>query len=418
MLAIDMAIPSLLIVATLFAVQDTAPAPSGKGGAFDPVELAAWIDATRSAFRTPGIAVALVGPEGATFLHGSGIRSSSGEPVTPDTLFAIGSHTKTFTTTLLALLATEEKLAWDDPVQTHLPDYLLSDEAASSFCTLRDLACHRSGIPRTTMLWWESKRTRRELVAALADVPMTAELGERWQYNNVQFAALGLIAEVAGGAPWEELVRRRLFEPLGMTRARFEVRAPGLEDVCTGYTVTDDVLAEVPRRNLDAIGPAGSIEASARDVARWIALHLAKGRVGERQVVPATALEETYVPQIQIDFQGESADLALAYPGIERLSYGLGWFVAEHHGLRLLEHGGGIDGFASLAGFVAERGFGYVILQNMEMGDSFVGIALREGLLDRLTGRTGRTLGPGDLKQKGRALNLATDPAARAAGGR
>ncbi|HEX6884044.1 MAG TPA: serine hydrolase domain-containing protein [Planctomycetota bacterium] len=413
-----MALLSLLLFAPLTALQSPAAPPSETAGAFDPLELAAWIDATRAAFRTPGVAVALVGPEGTTFLHGSGIRGPSGEPVTPDTLFAIGSHTKTFTTTLVALLAAEGKLSWDDPVQQHLPDYRLSDEAASSFCTLRDLACHRSGIPRTTALWWEGTRSRRELVAALAGVPLTAELGARWQYNNVQYAALGLAAEATGGATWEELVRRRLFEPLGMTRARFEVRTPGLADVCTGYTVTGEALTEVPRRNLDAIGPAGSIEASARDVARWIALHLAGGRAGERQVVPAPALEETYEPQIEIDFQGESADLALAYPGVERLSYGLGWFVAEHHGLRLLEHGGGIDGFASLAGFVPERAFGFVILQSMEMGDSLVGIALREGLLDRLTGRTDRTWGPGDLPQKGQALRLAEDPARRAGAGR
>lgn len=400
------------------SLQGSATARLGATGAFDPAELAVWIDATRAAFRTPGVAVALVGPEGATFLHGSGIRHPSGEPVTPDTLFAIGSHTKTFTTTLLALLSAEEELTWEDPVRLHLPDYRLSDEGASSFCTLRDLACHRSGVPRTTSLWWEGTRTRREIVAALAGVPPTAELGERWQYNNVQFAALGLVAEVAGGATWEELVRRRLFEPLGMTRARFEIRAPGLEDVGSGFAMREGTLVEVPRRNLDAIGPAGSIEASARDVARWLAMHLAHGRVDGRQVVPTAALEETYVAQIAIDFQGESADLVHAYPGIESLTYGLGWFVAEHHGLLLLEHGGGIDGFASLAGFVPEHGFGFVILQNMEMGDSFLAVALREGLLDRLTGRTDRTWGPGDLPTKGQSLQLAADPAQRAPAGR
>jgi CubicO group peptidase (beta-lactamase class C family) len=409
---------SLLVLAGLVSPQDRGELAGTRAEAFDPAELGAWIDATRAAFRTPAVAVALVGPEGATFLHGSGIRGPSGEQVTPDTLFAIGSHTKTFTATLLALLAARKELAWDDPVQKHLPDYRLSDEAASSFCTLRDLACHRSGIPRTTGLWWDGTRSRRELVAALAGVPMTAELGERWQYNNVQFAALGLVAEEVGKASWEELVRRHLFEPLQMTRARFEVRASGLEDVCTGYTVEDGALAVVPRRNLDAIGPAGSIEASARDVARWIAMHLAHGRAGGQEIVPRAALEETYTAEMVIDFQGESAELALAFPGVERLSYGLGWFVADYDGLRLLEHGGGIDGFASLAGFVPERGFGYVILQNMEMGDSFVGIALRQGLLDRLAGRTDRDLGPLDMPQRGRALDLAADPAQRAPSGR
>ena len=145
--------------------------------ALDQAELAAKIDAMRAAFRTPGVAVALVSPEGASFVHASGIRSLARDPVTADTLFAIGSHTKTFTTTLYSLLVEERELAWNDPVIDHYAEFKLMDEAATTFCTVRDLACHRTGVGRQTSLWWNRTLSREDLVAGLETAKPSAPFG-------------------------------------------------------------------------------------------------------------------------------------------------------------------------------------------------------------------------------------------------
>jgi len=204
---------------------------------------------------------------------------------------------------------------------------------------------------------------------------------------------------------------RRLIEPLGMTRTRFEVRDPALEDVSRGFVMDGSTLVEVPRCNLDAIGPAGSIESSARDLSRWIALHLNHGRVGERQLIPAEALAALYEEQIEIELTGVNTQYAIAYPTADRVGYGLGWFRLERDGLIVLEHGGGIDGFSSVVGFVPALRTGYVVLQNTESQDSVLSMAIREHLLDLLTGTKRGDWGPDDMGLRGQTLNLSEDPA-------
>ena len=204
--------------------------------------------------------------------------------------------------------------------------------------------------------------------------------------------------ERVGGATWEEQVRTRFFEPLGMTRSRCEVRDTELEDVSKGFAMSNGKLVEVPRRNLDALGPAGSIESSANDVSRWIAFHLRHAR--------AELSEE----EIEIELTGVNAQYALAYPTADRVGYGLGWFVLVRKGLIVIEHGGGIDGFSSVIGFVPELETGYVILQNTESQDSVLAMAIREHLLDRLTGEKLGDWGPNDMGIRGQTLILKEDP--------
>src|SRR5687767_10782808 len=171
------------------------------------------------AWDVPGAAVVIVGPERIVHLKGYGARVLGGEAVTPDTLFPLASCTKAFTTTLVALLADEGKLHWDDPVRKHVPDFQLSDPAADRLVTLRDLAVHRTGVDSHDLLWYRSVLSQADLVKRVRHLPLSRGFRTEIQYQTVMYLALGQAAAAAGGKPWGELVETRLFQPLGMKSA-------------------------------------------------------------------------------------------------------------------------------------------------------------------------------------------------------
>ena len=407
---------SLLAIAALATqarAQSDAPTDGRARTPIDGAELAAWIDEARAAHRTPGVAVALVRPDAIELLHTSGVRSvDSQEPVTPRSVFAIGSTTKSITSTLVAMLASDGALRWDDPVADHVEGFHLSDPDADLAVTLEDLGCHRTGVARADHVSFDPTLTRADLVAALATLRPTAPFRERWQYQNEQYVALGVAAASAGGASWEELVRRRVFEPLGMRRSYLGVRdlPPDDDDVAAAHQVSNGAASVVPRFDIGPGGPAGSWEASVEDVARWVQFHLLRGEVDGVRLVGLEPLEDTYRPRISIPANDPSG-IAMAFAGAQDLSYALGWFVYERGGVRVLEHGGGTNGFASVVGFVPELGVGFVALQNMNNGDSLLDIVIRDRILDLLTGSEPRDGSPSSLPFRPQALALAEDPA-------
>ncbi|MFG0258505.1 MAG: amidohydrolase family protein [Phycisphaerales bacterium JB043] len=380
----------------------------------DTAEFARWIDDMRAEHRTPGVAVALVSEDAFEFLHTSGVRSvESQQAITPRTIFAIGSTTKSITSTLIAMLASDGALSWDDPVRKHVDGFQLSDPEADRAVTLEDLGSHRTGVGRANHITFDPSLSRDELVAALATLPSTAPFRERWQYQNEQFVALGVAAEAAGGADWELLVRRRIFDPLGMERSYFGVQElPHDDDIADAHQVSNSSASIVKRFDIGPAGPAGSWEASIEDVAAWLQFHLRRGTVEGERLLDIDHLENTYLPRISIP-PNDPSGISMAFPTAENLSYALGWFVYERDGLRVIEHGGGTNGFSSIVGFVPEIGIGYIVLQNMQNGDSLLNLVIRERVLDMLTGSELRDGSPASLPFRPNALSLPTDPAGR-----
>src|SRR6185436_15542982 len=184
-----------------------------------------WLDAARAAWDVPGCAVAIVSGGETIWVKGSGLRDvDAKQPVTPDTLFAIGSCTKAFTTFVLATLVDEGKLAWDTPVRDYVPEFRMHDPIASERMTPRDLVTHRSGLPRHDALWYNATIDRAAMVHRLPYLPESKDFRTDFQYNNLMFLTAGYLAERVGGKTWEELVRARVFAPLGMQRSNFSVR--------------------------------------------------------------------------------------------------------------------------------------------------------------------------------------------------
>ncbi|MCU0624317.1 MAG: serine hydrolase [Gemmatimonadaceae bacterium] len=340
-----------------------------------------WVDSAMAAWRIVGLSVGIVVDGETVYLRGHGLRDRARAlPMTPQTLLAIGSSSKAFTTFAMGALVEQGRLQWDVPVRTYLPGFRMHDDVATLRLTPRDLVTHRSGLPRHDLLWYNNRwATRDDLVRRLAYLPPSADLRERFQYNNLMFLTAGHLVGVLTGKSWEEGLRELVLRPLGMARTNFSVAESQRDpDHSLGYGVRRDTIERLPFRDISLVGPAGSINSSAEEMTRWITLHLDGGKLGDTQVMQTATLRDMYRPYTPISGLGPAPELG-------PMSYGLGWFVDSYRGRYRAQHGGNIDGFTAAVTLLPNERIGVVVLANQN------GAALPELLtrtaLDRLLGR-------------------------------
>lgn len=226
--------------------------------------------------------------------------------------------------------------------------------------TPRDLVTHRSGLPRHDLSWYNATDlSRKELVERLPYMKPTYTLRERYQYNNFMFLTAGYLVEQVTGKSWEDNIRERVFNPLGMTGTNFSVEdSQKAADFALPYVEEEDESIKlIPFRTITNMGPAGSINASARDMAKWVTVHLSNGKVGDRQLIGAATLANIHSPHMVIE-------AAIERPELSQPSYGLGWAIDTYRGHQRVYHGGNIDGFSALVTLLPQDGLGMVILAN------------------------------------------------------
>ncbi|TVZ05644.1 serine hydrolase [Trebonia kvetii] len=335
-------------------------------------QLAAW--------EVPGCAVAAVRNGQVELVSGWGLRDREAAlPVTKDTLFAIGSTTKAFTATTIGALVDEGLLDWDRPLRDYVPEIRLHDPVVSDRLTIVDLLSHRSGLPRHDLTWvGQPDRSRAEIVRALRFLPLSKDLRQQFQYCNLGYVAAGYVVEALTGVPWEDFVRGRLLEPLGMRRTNLSVdEMLADDDHATAYTRQEGVMVRVPQRPLPAIAPAGAINSSAADMARWLLAQLGGGQLdGATVMSPATAKRQL-TPHMLIPGFGE-------VPGLSAYAYGLGWLNGRYREHTLAMHDGGIDGFTTHCMLLPDDGVGVVVLTNTSAAMMHWTVACR--VLDELLG--------------------------------
>lgn len=312
-------------------------------------------------WKVPGIAVAIVKDDEVILSRGYGLRDvAAAAPVTSHTLMPIGSTTKTFTTAGVALLADEGLVNWDTPVREYLPTFTLWDQTATEHLTARDMASHRSGLPRHDIMWYGSTASRADLFARLRYLQPTADLRTRWQYQNLMFMSLGYLTEVLSGLAWEDFVQKRMFDPLGMVSSRAtSTAARESPDLSIGYRRKQNrVEAMSLYEGFHAVAPAGSIVSSVADMSQWLRVHLNGGRFNGGQFLSEAQIRQMHAPQMVMD-PGKHREMPHS-------SYGLGWFVQPYRGTNMIHHGGNIDGFSAMFALMPEERVGVVILTNLD----------------------------------------------------
>ncbi|MDZ4699343.1 MAG: serine hydrolase [Rhodothermales bacterium] len=356
------------------------PAPPG---------IDSYTAAVLSAFEVPGIALAIVKDGRVVLAKGYGVRElGNPAPVDDRTLFGIASNSKAFTATALALLVEEGRLGWEDRVIDHLPWFQLSDAFVTRELTIRDLLVHRSGLGLGAgdLLWWPaSTYNRREVAERLRYLPLVTSFRSAYAYDNVLYLVAGEVIETLSGMSWEDFVQTRILDRVGMADSNprhSDAGAPGA-NVAVTHARVDGVVRPIAPFTSDNTNPAGGINASARDIARWMIVQLDSGRVaGDDRLFSRRTARELWTPLTPTPIGTPPPDLA---PLQRQFSgYALGFDVHDYRGHKVVTHTGGLPGYVSKVTMIPELKLGVAVFTNQESGRAFT--AMTYHVLDHYLG--------------------------------
>lgn len=322
----------------------------------------AYLEKARMDWRAPGLAVAIVQDGATVFSTGLGLANvERGTKVNADTLFGIGSTTKAFTAAGIAMLVDQGKLDWAAPVQRYLPSFQLGhgDDYAST--SLRDMMSHRTGLARHDLLWYNNKNlSRADLLARLPYLDTYAPLRSSYQYNNIMVMLAGHALEQVAGQSWEDFTKSRILAPLGMNRSTVSLEEMSRDaNFANGHRLRDGVTPfSIPLRPEDPIGPAGGLNTSVNEMAKWVALHLGRGTLGSVRLFSSRQCDLLWEPQISTGGVPSSPELSRGF-------YGLGWRMDTYRGMTRVAHGGNLNGFASRVTLFPEKKLGIVAITNL-----------------------------------------------------
>lgn len=313
------------------------------------------VEAKRRSLNVPGAALAIVKDDRVVLLKGFGLRNVEAKlPVTPETLFAIGSCTKTFTALAAIISADEGKLSLDDSPKKFLPYFKLRDPEADAKVTLRDLLSHRTGLKmgEREETRYFNKDSREDSVRAGMQAEPVAKFRERFEYSNVMYLAASEAIAKAQDSTWEELITSRIFKPLGMIASNFSITVmQQASDYSCGYS-SDQKREKLPMQDLWIGAPAAAINSNAKEMAQWLRLLLGNGSVDGKRLISEKGFQEMLAKLVRMD---------------EEKSYGLGLIVEESHSYRgrpVYWHGGSVDGFTAMFWFLPDQKLGFAILTN------------------------------------------------------
>lgn len=318
-------------------------------------------------WEIPGMAIAIVKEGEIVYAKGFGEKKlGTGEPVDEHTLFGIASVSKNITAAALAILVDEGKITWDTPIIDIIPWFALSDPWVTSQVTVRDALTHRVGIGRMigNRLQFMSGHSRDDLIRKLRYMEFQEPFRSSFVYSNMLYSVAGQVIEYASGQTWDECLKTRLFDPIGM-QSNTSITAITAEDnAAWPHQYIEGEVVAIARRNWDNAGPAGGINASVTDVAKWMIMQLGEPGVYQgTRLVSEAQMREIHKPQTV---------LPSSNPYGPQASYGLGWNILDYEGKRVLSHGGATDGFNTAAYIVPELELGVVVVGNTfnQLGDA------------------------------------------------
>lgn len=326
-----------------------------------------WVTDAVAEWEATGLAVAVVKDGELVFSAGYGVRDlEAGGAVDDHTLFAIGSTTKAMTAAALGMLVDDGLVAWDDRVIDHLPGFRLSDPWLTREVTLRDLLTHRAGLGNADYLWYGMDTDLEEVLERFREAPVAYSPRSSFIYQNIMYAAAGAVVEAVSGLPWEDFVRARIFEPLGMARTvPLLAETEGVANVAAPHHVVEGEVVRIENAPVDPVAAAGSVWSSVREMSLWIRMLLDEG-VGPdgTRILSEEVVAEMFRPQTLVPAGQFYPTAQLTRPAWR--SYGLAWFQHDYRGEKVDFHTGSIDGMVAIAGLLRDHELGVYVLANRD----------------------------------------------------
>lgn len=344
--------------------------------------LDTYVNRALQQWQIPGAAVCIVKNGKLVVMKGYGVKEAgSNNAVDENTLFMIGSNSKAFTATAMAMLEAEKKLSLDDKVQKWLPDFKLYDPWVAKEANLRDLLCHRLGFEtfQGDFMFFDSDLDAAGVFERFAKVKPLYGFRSKWGYTNAAFGVAGEVIHKVSGQPWGDFIKEKIFKPLGMNNSLSlskEIHTAG--NKASAHTVVMGELRKIPYGNIDNIAPAGSISSSVQDMSKWVMALLNNGRLEGKEIIPLSAIQQTRTPHSILGNGGHQFNKA------HFALYGLGWFLEEYAGRKIVAHTGGVNGFVTSVCLIPEEKLGIVVLTNTDANNFYE--ALRNEIQDAYLG--------------------------------
>jgi CubicO group peptidase (beta-lactamase class C family) len=371
-----------------------------------PINFDQRVESLRNQLGVPGMAIAIVENGKVTHARGYGVRKlGSKEAVDADTIFPTGSTGKAFTVADIATLVDQGKIGWDDKIIDHLPDFQMYDPWVTREMTIRDLLVHRSGLglgAGDLLFVPRSNLSRAEAVKRLRYIKPETSFRYGFAYDNVLYMVAGQLIEAVSGKTWEVFTAEQVLKPAGMLHStsddnvRFNTpnRAQPHARINGPLRGFGDQQALDERDDLARnAAPAGGLAISANDMARWLLIQLAHGKLPEpdKRLFSEKAHQEMWTPVVLQPARPLPAEFDVTQPMFN--TYALGWDVRDYRGTRLVWHGGAVFGFLTAVVLLPEKNVGFSIEINSEDGAIILG--LMDELLDHYLG-----LAKGDWPEK------------------
>lgn len=351
---------SCLIISLIFSLQLTAQIKPEQISRLDSIYTKALSD-----WNVPGLGVAIVSHDSILLAKGYGITDmTTQQAVDANTLFALASNTKAFTSTSLAMLVDRGLLKWNDKVVEHLPWFTMYNSYVTAEMTIEDLLSHRSGLKTFSgdLIWYASNYSREEIIRKVRYLKPVYGFREHFGYSNLMFITAGELIPAITGRSWDDFVQEELLDKLQMNRSTLHVSdLNSLDNTAQPHTYVDGELRQIPWLDWDNMGPAGSLISSANDMAKWLQMNLNNGIYNGDTLVSARQMHQLQSPRTIINVS----------PGAKRMipetnfrSYSLGWALMDYNGMKVVSHNGGYDGMISQTLFIPEADLGFVIMTN------------------------------------------------------
>lgn len=335
----------------------------------DREQLKAALDEVRERFNIPSYS-ATVYDRGETWSFASGLSDiEAGHAADGQTLYAIGSCTKSFVAGAICVLADHGRLRFDDTVKTYLPEFRMYDPYVTENLTIRDMLCHRCGLPRHELSWYArlDTLTEEDIIRTLQYLRPNQPFRYKWQYSNQMYALAGYIVRRVSGLDWRDFVRANIFAPLGITRAAFSpAEAKALGNCAEPYLYDAEKKApySVAHADIGAMSSAGCIYLATDELIKWDTMLLNDGVYNGARVLSEASCREMKSPQM---IRPGTDDAKPMQSCVTNHAYGFGLMTEVFEGHRLVHHGGHIDGFMADQSFLPDDGAAFAILTNLGM---------------------------------------------------
>ncbi len=346
-----------------------------------PKDFDAYVEKVLKTFNVPGAAVAIVKDGKVVLVKGYGVKTiGTNDRVDSKTNFSIASNTKAFVGTSLGILVEEGKIKWNDRVVDHLPWFQLSDPYVTKEMRVIDLLVHRSGLSLGAgdlLIWPTNTYNQKDVVKRFKNIPLSTSFRGTYAYDNILYLIAGELIEAASGMPWDQFVRTRIYNKIGMKNSALTfTEAVNMGNSATPHAEVNGVVRPVAASDSAKTNPAATVNTNAEDIAQWMICQIDSGKLadGTTLFTPNTArsLWSVVTPLPVTKVAKELTPLQPNFAG-----YGAGFSLRDYRGKKLVWHTGALNGFYSYVAMIPEIRAGVAVFTNQEISGAFYSIGWR-----------------------------------------